>query len=224
MSMLWRQYRKRAFTLIELLVVIAIIALLAAILTPAISKALVRGRLTQAVGNGTGLYKLMFSAELDNPMQLKAKGNADWPKSADWPSGDSSAFFAAIVTNTVFGGAISYNFFALSGIEAAQTEAEFLDGKIRNAWCIALDVSDTMPASTPTIFTQNIKLNGNALNQFVGIVDTVPFGKRGSVVVQRGGGALILDENTALGTNFNATGQANTSLYPKNSVTSTLTP
>jgi prepilin-type N-terminal cleavage/methylation domain-containing protein len=59
---------KRAFTLIELLVVIAIIALLAAILAPAVTKALLRGQVTQTISNGRNLFVLLFSKHLDNPL------------------------------------------------------------------------------------------------------------------------------------------------------------
>jgi prepilin-type N-terminal cleavage/methylation domain-containing protein len=214
MSMLWRQIRKRAFTLIELLVVIAIIALLAAILTPAINNALLKGRMTQTIGNGKGLYTLLFSQEMNNPLGLQTQGTAEWPRQGQYAN--SSLYFATLVTNDAFG--ISYNFFAASGIPPAKDLSEFTtaqaDGKPRNAWCIALDVSDRLPATTPVLFTQNINLSGSALNGAFSLSEMDPFGTRGCVVVQRGGSAFSLDKNSAIGTNFNMTGATNLVLYP----------
>ena len=64
MSKFFRRIR-RGFTLIELLVVIAIISILAAILVPAVSDALLRGRLTQVMSNGKNLYTALFAKEME---------------------------------------------------------------------------------------------------------------------------------------------------------------
>jgi prepilin-type N-terminal cleavage/methylation domain-containing protein len=213
----FRAKRKNAFTLIELLVVIAIIALLAAILAPAVTKALLRGQVTQTISNGRNLFVLLFSKQLDNPLGLAtASGGASWPITDDaWA--DSTDYFATLVTNASMN--LSYNFFAASGIRAATSEAEFLDGQLRNAWSIALDVDDTFKASSPVLFTQNIILTGKDLTQFDALdPEARPFGEKAAVVVGYGGSAFSLDQDTALGTNFNPTATVGLSLYPKNGI------
>lgn len=214
MNFLRRVRSRWSFTLIELLVVIAIIAILAAILTPAVNLALFRGRLTRMISDGRGLYTLLFAQEMDNPLGLASKQRADWPKTSDGYA-DSTDYFATLVTNKNFN--LSYAFFAGPGIEPAQSEAEFKDAKLRNAWCIALDVSDATPSDSPVLFTQNVKLPTKRLNDFQGLTaNALPFGDRACVVITRGGPAYYLDQNTALATNFNRTGATNAVLYPKN--------
>jgi hypothetical protein len=160
------------------------------------------------------MYTMLFSQELDNPLGLATISSADWPQTSDnWS--DSTEYFATLVTNETF--SLSYNFFAAPGIVPAQTDAQFKDGELRCAWCISLDVSDKMKATSPVLFTQNIDLTPQDLTGFQGLDPaSEPFGERGAIVVTRCGSAFQLDKNTALGTNFNATGAANLVLYPKN--------
>jgi len=213
----FRSNRKKAFTLIELLVVIAIIALLAAILAPAVTKALLRGQVTQTMSNGRNLFVLLFSKDLDNPLGLQTSGSAAWPATTDaWP--DSTAYFSTLVTNAAFN--LSYNFFAATGVRAASTETEFNDGELRNVWCIVQDVGGSFKASSPVLFTQNIELSGKDITQFSSLGgpdgDVKPYGDRAGVVVGYGGSSISLDADTALGTNFNPVGTAGIALYPKN--------
>lgn len=215
MIRLLRAKKKKGFTLIELLVVIAIIALLAALLTPAVTTALLRGQITQVRNNGINIYKLLFAKDLDNPLGLQTTGSrAAWPKADDY--NDSNEFFAEMVTNEVFG--LNYNFFAAPGIVPATDESEFLDAELRNAWAIVEDVSASLKVTTPVLFTGNIDAQDlqsfnetDPLNE-----DALPFGGRAGVIVQYGGAGFDIDQSTALATNFNPTAADNGVLYPKN--------
>ncbi|MEP6602921.1 MAG: type II secretion system protein [Spartobacteria bacterium] len=66
-----------AFTLIEMLVVIAIIATIAAFALPAITGALTRGQLTQAVSNARQVHLATFSMATDGTQTGNAKYG--WP-------------------------------------------------------------------------------------------------------------------------------------------------
>lgn len=216
---LFRSKRKKAFTLIELLVVIAIIALLAAILAPAVTKALLKGQVTQTMSNGRNLFVLLFSKQMDNPLGLQtASGSASWPASTDttpaWT--DSSQYFATLITNASFN--LSYNFFSAPGIKVASDENDFV-ANLRNAWCITLDVDDRFKASTPVLFTQNIILTGKDIQQFDKLDEQAkPYGNKAAVIVGYGGNAYQIDQDTAIGTNFNPTTVQSLALYPKGGI------
>jgi prepilin-type N-terminal cleavage/methylation domain-containing protein len=221
MNIMLRKKIARGFTLIELLVVIAIIALLAALLVPAVNRAMLAARITGAINNGKQIYTSLFAQENDNPLGLSGASIITWPKStgtdvAAYP--DSSAFFAALVESNVLD--VTYGFFggAGSGVKPAKDSIEFKDDTIlRNMWCITQDVSDSMKAGAPVLFTQNFKMKASTIDTLdtPGLAeDADPYGTKAGVIVLRGGAGVKLDAQTAIPTNFNGTAAANKFLWP----------
>ncbi|GEM_PF-2133020 len=178
----------KGFTLVELLVVIAIIALLVAIVFPAINNALLRGRVTATSVNGRNIYQAIIGAQTSDIYLTAA---------SVFPDGDYSAthdYFIHLVTSRVMN--VGYSFFAAPGVPSESDEASF--GEDNNAWQI-VDESESLMETAPFLMTKNITgaspttLSGIGISEadIEGLTEQ-PFQRRGFAFVTRGGGAYAL--------------------------------
>ena len=209
MSKMWSSLKRRGFTLVELLVVIAIIAILAALLFPAIQGALTKGKQIQTMNNGVNIYKAVFSAAVD----AEVTGDVSpWPK---WSTTtqttktnvsfkSSTDYFIWMVTNDVL--QVDFSFFSAPGITASQggkTNAANFTAE-NNAWAAAgVGVNpDGISDSVPFIFTRNLDLKGftagtdKKLSDLapLQLTNDAPYGAKGMVVVTKGGAGFVLKD------------------------------
>ena len=185
------------FTLIELLVVIAIIAMLAAILVPAVNRALVNAALTQTVSNGGNIYKSVFAGQMEDV--VFSGSSSSWPKNGDF--GTSSEYFQDLAEREVL--KVPPSFFSARGLERAETMADL--AAANNAWKLVLGL-DSVTEGVPFLFTQNA--NVTALPTSDGPITLSetqdPFRQDGMVVVHKGGASFSLRGATQLkNINFN---------------------
>jgi prepilin-type N-terminal cleavage/methylation domain-containing protein len=227
MTTLLRKLGLRGFTLIELLVVIAIIAILAAILVPAVSDALLRGRLTQVMSNGKNIYTALFAKEMEDAVFMRIAPYARYGGSLNISNMEfttTTEYFQWVVTSGVMN--VEFAFFAAPGVPPTSgTNAANFTAQ-NNAWAAGAGIGEATPDGTPMLFTRNLQITAlsqvrtdqpidlpTVLPTAVGNRENSPFGDKAMVIVFKGGSTLAPRAKDVQGT-FNRLGATNQVLRP----------
>lgn len=204
MIKLLRRLKTRGFTLIELLVVIAIIAILAAVLTPTVTDALTRGKITGTLANGRSIHQALFAKDIDDPI---FQTGSPYPKTGEFGN-KSTAYWINVVTAGIM--KVDFSFFSAPGIPPARgtNTANFTEAN--NAWCITADINDSSIDTTPLIFTRNLNISSLVNPDYAAaLTENAPFGRKGLPTVLKGGSGLVFKPD-----NINANFYAGTSNNP----------
>lgn len=187
------------FTLIELLVVIAIIAMLAAILVPAVNKALLSAAMVQTVSNGKGIYTAAFSSQMDDV--VLGSGYSAWPSNA----ATSTEYFKNLVTSGVM--TVSFDFFAARGVPPAKSSDPTAFAAANNAWNLVNFVGGDPKEGTTWLYTRNgpaaVPTDAAAIAPDAA---KQPFGDAGIVAVLKGGSSFSLKGKQLTGDFMNPAG------------------
>ena len=184
------------FTLIELLVVIAIIAMLAAILVPAVNKALLSAAMVQTVSNGANIYKSAFAGQMDDV--VLGAGYSAWPTSSNAPT--STAYFINLVTSGVM--TVSFDFFSARGLPAVKSSTPSDFTAAGNAWNLVRGL-DSAKEGTTFLFTKNAPAEVPMNDNQISLTKNEPFQDAGMVCVLKGGSAFSLKGKQLRGSYMN---------------------
>jgi prepilin-type N-terminal cleavage/methylation domain-containing protein len=199
-----RRVKMRAFTLIELLVVIAILAILATFLIPAVTGALLKGKVIGLVANGKSIHQALFAKSTEDVYVTTA---SSWPnkgslnvQSNSYP--DSTEFFRMVVTSGIMN--VSFSYFAAPEIPSAQGKNVQTFKEENNAWDVTAGMNDGSDEEIPFLMTRNLQIDnmnkpiisGSTLligSEQGGDPRTLkPFGAKAFVFVTKGGSGFGL--------------------------------
>ena len=198
------------FTLVEMLVVIAIIATIAAFALPAITGALVRGQLAQAVSNARQVHLATFAMTTDGTQTGDAKYGWPGDLAASTTTGATITNVPDFITRLVdndYLKAGDLKVFAAPGVnpwngtytkpaDATSTGsfAPVFDGDKNCAFKI-YKVKDTDASNTIYLATKNFTYTSDSTTAIT--ATAVPFGDKGFVVFHKGGDGTFYKKQQA---------------------------
>ena len=155
-----QQAKKQGFTLIELLVVIAVIAILAAILVPAVTKVINDAKWTEMKSNGKNMYTAVFADAVDaNVIGFPITGASGYANTWTYFKTIAGAIpppggAAGEETKVVPAGP---EYFAGPGVKAADawTGGNRTFAANTHAWRVIANHDETSDAGTPFLISRN---------------------------------------------------------------------
>jgi len=185
--------RLTAFTLVELLVVISIIAILASLALPAITGAIAKAQMGQALSNAKQIYTATLTAVGD--AASTGSTNFGWP--GDVTSVATVQNFAdMLISNDFLKAQDVAKVFTCAGMQQATvTGSNAVTLAANNVGFTFYKVQDSDPGSTVFITTKNYTY-GTALTT------NAPFKENGFVVFRKAGDGAVYKKTQATETNL----------------------
>ena len=184
-----RKLKANSFTLVELLVVISIIGVLAGLATPAMTKALDKGKQTTDISNGRQLYTLLFAAANDD----SDGGYYFFTTNAIGAANSTAAF-----NKWIEAGGFPYSRKVLAGTGVPVDKKTGTDAIVSQNlfWGCGVGLTTSDDATIPLIFSKGSHSKDMFKSNDITVDPSGPWKDKGVVIVNLGGGASFVAAGT----------------------------